>query len=372
MRVLHVHAGNLFGGVETTLLAQARHKDPDLDMQMSFALCFAGRFSEELAETRAPVYWLSKVRVRNPISVRRARQRLKRLLRQQQFDVIVTHSCWSQAIFGRVVKNAGAAQVFWLHDAAKGRHWLERWARRTTPNLIFCNSRFTASTLANLYRNVPFQVVYPPHSLTFTNSSIADRAKARRELETPEDAVVIVQVSRMEPWKGHELHLEALSLMKDLPQWVSWQVGGAQRPSEARYVKKLKNLALKLGIADRVRFTGQRSDVPRLLAAADIYCQPNIGPEPFGLTFIEALSARLPIVTTAMGGAQEIVNDTCGFLTAPAPMGLKTSLKRLIQDDQLRFAMSAAGRERAHELCDAGRQLNIICKLFGASAAKSV
>jgi glycosyltransferase involved in cell wall biosynthesis len=49
-----------------------------------------------------------------------------------------------------------------------------------------------------------------------------------------------------------------------------------------------------------------RSDVARLLAAADIHCQPNIGPEPFGITFIEALYAGLPLVTTSIGGAIEM------------------------------------------------------------------
>jgi glycosyltransferase involved in cell wall biosynthesis len=49
-----------------------------------------------------------------------------------------------------------------------------------------------------------------------------------------------------------------------------------------------------LRIADRVRFAGQRDDVPRLLAAADLHCQPNSSPEPFGVAFVEALAAGLP------------------------------------------------------------------------------
>ncbi|HMF56824.1 MAG TPA: glycosyltransferase [Pyrinomonadaceae bacterium] len=364
LRVLHVHSGNLYGGVETTLIAQAGHREPGLNMQLSFALCFAGRFSEELAAIRAPVYWLGEVRVRNPLSVRRARQRLKSLLRQQAFDLVVTHSSWSQAIFGSIVRESGLPLVFWLHGAAQGRHWLERWASRTPPDLVMCNSHFTASTLPNLYRNRPSKVVYPPHDSKQVRPSITERLAIRAELETPPDAVVIVQVSRMESWKGHALHLEALSLLKDLPQWVCWQVGGAQRRSEARYLKALKNLAVKLGIADRVRFVGQRSDIAALLSAADIYCQPNTGPEPFGLTFIEALLAQLPVVTTAMGGAQEIIDDSCGLLTDPDPNALAASLKRLIEDAQLRMSMSVVGPARARKLCGVGTQLNRMNELF--------
>ena len=79
----------------------------------------------------------------------------------------------------------------------------------------------------------------------------------------------------------------------------------------------LKTRAVSLGIADRVRFVGQRADVPQLMAAADIFCQPTRAPEPFGLVFVEALSQSLPVVTFAMGGPAEIVDETCGVLLPP-------------------------------------------------------
>ena len=66
-----------------------------------------------------------------------------------------------------------------------------------------------------------------------------------------------------------------------------------------------------------MRFLGQREDVPRLMAAADVFCQPNTGPEPFGIVLVEALYAGLPVVTSGFGGAAEIVDQTCGVLTAP-------------------------------------------------------
>ena len=123
----------------------------------------------------------------------------------------------------------------------------------------------------------------------------------------------------MEAWKGHRLLLEALGRLRHVPGWVLWVAGGAQRPYEARYLAELEAQATELGIRGRVRFLGQRSDVPRLLRAADIHCQPNLGPEPFGIAFIEALQARLPVVTTAMGGPLEIIDGSCGVLVAPRP-----------------------------------------------------
>src|SRR5207244_372423 len=132
----------------------------------------------------------------------------------------------------------------------------------------------------------------------------------RSALGTPLDATVIVMASRLEPLKGHHLLLEALSRLRGEPNWVCWIVGGPQRSSESRYREDLGARVLAAGMADRVRFLGQRDDVADLLTAADINCQPNEGPESFGIVFLEALYADLPVVTTALGGALEIIDES--------------------------------------------------------------
>src|SRR5258708_1301061 len=134
MRVLHVGSGNLYGGVETYLVTLARLRDICPAMEPEFALCFAGRLSQELQAHNAQVHSLGEVRSRFPWTVARARRTLKKLLRQESYDVVVCHSAWAQAIFGPVVHRAGGTikipLVFYLHNAAEKRHWLERWAAR--------------------------------------------------------------------------------------------------------------------------------------------------------------------------------------------------------------------------------------------------
>jgi glycosyltransferase involved in cell wall biosynthesis len=165
-------------------------------------------------------------------------------------------------------------------------------------------------------------------------------------------------VSRMEPWKGQGSLLEALGRLRDLPGWVCWLAGGAQRPHERRYVAALGRAASKLGIAGRVRFLGERRDVPQLLRAADIFCQPNTGPEPFGLVFVEALSAGLPLISSAIGAAQEIIDASCGILVGPGDVqALSDALRRLIEEPGERSRLGAPGPERARALCDPGRQI---------------
>jgi glycosyltransferase involved in cell wall biosynthesis len=367
LRVLHVHSGNMYGGVEKMLSTGAQLRQLVPSLETSFALCFAGRFSEELKATGAAIHWLEPARVRNPFSIRRARKRLREILRRESFDVVVAHSSWSQAIFGPVVRKAKLTLVLHLHGASDGRHWLERWARRAPPDFVICNSRHTAETLSKLYTNARSDVLYCPVAAPADPFSDAEREATRAEFKTGPDATVIIQASRMEAWKGQMLHLEALSLLKDVQGWVCWMVGGAQRASEREYESELKRATERLGLSERVRFLGQRDDVQKLLAAADIYCQPNTGPEPFGISFIEALYASLPVVTTAFGGACEIVDQSCGMLvpTNDAP-ALAKSLRRLIEDRTLRAELGIAGPIRARQLCDPATQMKRLHQMLAS------
>lgn len=355
MRVLHIHSGNLYGGVETMLTTLARRRDLCPGMEPHFALCFEARLSEELEACGARVRHLPNVRVSRPATVMRARRALAALLREERFDVVVCHSAWSHAVFAKVVRAASLPLVFWSHDAASGTHWLERWARRTPPDLAVCNSDYTARALRSLFPSARAEVVYCPLDLPDLAPfrTPESRAAVRAELDTPAAAAVIVQVSRMESWKGHSLHLKALGSLKELKGWTCWFVGGPQRASEVAYLKSLEAEAGRLGLGGRVRFLGARRDVPRLLAASDIFCQPNTRAEPFGLTFIEALAAGLPVVTTNVGAAAETLDESCGRLVSPADSrALASALRSLIESPSLRAELGAQGPQRAKILCD--------------------
>ena len=181
----------------------------------------------------------------------------------------------------------------------------------------------------------------------------------------PQDAVVIVMACRLEPWKGHELLLDALTQIQNLSSWHCWITGRPQRPIEATYLRKLHQRVEQQKLGERIHFLGHCENLPHVLAAADIHCQPNTGPESLGITFVEALYAGLPVVTTAMGGALEIVNDSCGILVPPGNVGaLSAILRRLIEDEPARTVLGAAGPARASELCDPERNMNRLYSIF--------
>ncbi len=374
MRVLHVYSGNLFGGIGAILVALARGRMLCAGVEHEFAVCFHGKLTRELTRLGARLHHLGPVRMSRPGTVRSARAALAALLKSTQatrstrampstaatpstappaFDRVVCHAPWAQGIFGGVARRAGVPLVFWAHDVMKGRHWTERLARRVAPDLAICNSRFTAGTLGSLYAGVPSAVVYAPVEMRRLPMDAEERRLTRLLLNTPERAIAIVMACRSERWKGHTVLLEALSRLRDVPGWIWWQVGGAQRPAEAAFLGELRHMADRFGISDRVRWIGERDDVPRLLVAADLYCQPNLEPEPFGVAFVEALAAGLPVVTVGRGGACEIVDDSCGVLVPPRdPGALAAELKQLIDDDGRRKRLAAAAPARAGRLCD--------------------
>jgi glycosyltransferase involved in cell wall biosynthesis len=364
MRVLHICSGNLYGGVERLLVTIARYSQVHSGVEPHFSICFEGRLSSELRDAGSPVQNVGAARLRNPMSVRTVRSNLQKLLFEYQFDAAVCHSAWSQAIFGPVVKWAGVPLLFWLHGAPSG-HWLERVAARIRPTKVICNSEFTSRSAWKLYPGIAKEVLYPACTITTHPYDPELRLQVRSEWNTPADSMVIVQVSRLERWKGHLQLLVALGELKTLADWTCWIVGGPQRPAEKRYFQELKKAADEYGIRDRVQFLGQSQNVGRLLRAAEIFCQPNTGPEPFGLVFIEALADGLPVVTSAIGGGAEIVDESCGILTPPEESAaLATALQKLITDSELRMRLSAAGPARARQFCDPKQQLRRLASVI--------
>jgi glycosyltransferase involved in cell wall biosynthesis len=362
VKVLHLTSGNLYGGIETYLLTLARLRHLCPEMEPHFGVCFPGRLQDELVAAGVPVYELGPVRLSRLWTVLRARWRLRRILRDTKFDVAVTHGSWPHVVFAPEVKRAGVRLVYAVHGQLDRGHWLNRWAARTPPDAVVANSRFTATTAATVFPGVPTDTVYLPVERRETDRDAA-RQELREELGTDREMVVILQASRLERWKGQTVHLEALGQLKSLSAWEAWFAGGPQRPAEDAYLGELKRRADELGIGERVKFLGQRTDVPRLMAAADVYCQPNTGPEPFGIVFIEALHAGLPVVTSNIGGAAEIVTPDCGILCPPGDVrAVADALRELITDLDRRQRLALAGPTRAAELCEPEHRLKCLAR----------
>jgi glycosyltransferase involved in cell wall biosynthesis len=305
---------------------------------------------------------LPQVRLRHLPSVWQSRRQLRRLLDEIKFDIVITHSPWVQSIFGGVAREDRLPLVFWMHGPFDG-HWLQRLASFTRPDFAICNSRWTQSTLARFYPRLSSEVVYAPVAPA---SVSLDRNAVRDSLGLAEEEIVILIAARMEAWKGH---LDLLRALKPLGS-AHWKllIAGAPSTSEERaYYELLQHEAAVPELAARVQFLGFRCDIPALLGASDIYCQPNREPEPFGIVFVEAMHAGVPVITSALGGAQEILDTQTGILVTPNDgEGLSRELARLIGDRELRERLGSAGPARARELCDRARQMRMLSETLQA------
>lgn len=361
--LLHAHSGNLYGGVETMLVTLARQPGP---LVHRFALCFEGRLAGELRGAGAQVGILGDVRFSRPWTVLGARRRLAKIVRAHWPAAVMCHSPWSLAALGPVARQQGVPLVLWAHAAFTCRHWLERLARLVaTPDLAICNSQYTRAAIGQVFPRTRAEVVYPPVAPP-PSFDPGRRAPKREGHGASPDTVVIVLVARLEPGKGHAALLDALASLRDRPGWTAWIVGGAQRRSEDVYRSELERRTNEARIADRVHFLGQRDDVAALLWAGDVYCQPNTRPESFGISFVEALAAGLPVITTDVGGAREIVTPACGVLVpAGDARALRDALERMMSDAGLRQRLRAAAPARAAALCAPDAAVQHVAEVLG-------
>jgi L-malate glycosyltransferase len=215
------------------------------------------------------------------------------------------------------------------------------------------------------YEGVPanrVHVVYNGIPVTAHDGIDLDRAAVRKELGVPEQAFVVIQVARLDETKNHRMALEAFRLFAaGYPPALLILVGdGPER-------ERLERAAAEFHLNAKVKFLGSRSDVRRLLSAADVAILTSLS-EGIPLSLIEAMAGGLPIVATSVGGVPEVVEHGETGLLVPSenPSALSEALRSLANDSELRTRLGDAGRRRAHEKFDEERMFAEYAELLGA------
>ena len=129
------------------------------------------------------------------------------------------------------------------------------------------------------------------------------RAATRAELGIASDVFLVGCFSRLHPWKGQTVLLDAIARMPNVHALI---VGGALFSGEAPYEAELRSRAELPSFAGRVHMLGARDDVPRLLSACDVVVHASVLAEPFGRVLVEAMLAGRPVVATRAGGVLSI------------------------------------------------------------------
>ena len=160
-----------------------------------------------------------------------------------------------------------------------------------------------------------------------------------------EKRFVIGLFSRLTPWKGQHILLEALASLPS--HFCALVVGDALFPEDKDYVSRLCQQAESLGLKERVRFLGFREDVWELMACCDVLVHCSVLAEPFGRVVVEGMATGKPMVAVNAGGVPEIIEDQrTGLLVPPGDASaLAKAVQKLESDPVWARQLGEAGQK---------------------------
>jgi glycosyltransferase involved in cell wall biosynthesis len=213
-------------------------------------------------------------------------------------------------------------------------------------------------------RHVTGTVLYDPLTIP-PRAEIDEQARQFRRTEGLEGVQLIVNVARVVPWKGLHVFLEAMAMvLRSNPNAVGLVVGDPA--DDSSYAEYLRTLSASLGLGDRVRFVGFRSDALTIMGAADVVVHSAIKPEPFGRVIIEAMALGKPVIAAAAGGPLEsVVSGVDGILVPPGqPDLLARALEDLLANPERAAAMGRAGVEKVRDRHSEGRFASSLLDIY--------
>jgi glycosyltransferase involved in cell wall biosynthesis len=271
--------------------------------------------------------------VRGKTDLRGALEHLRavRRLRPDVLQLNLRHPYSCQYALAAGLATRGVRVVAVEHRPVPAADRLQRLLKRLTSRRLAAHVAVSDSSA----REVERLAGLPDGSVRTIHNGLAPVDPAPRR----GGGTLLGAAGRFVPQKGFDVLLRALA---ELPQASLLLVGdGPERP-------RLERLVDELGLRDRVELTGWRPDAARLLAAVDAVVVPSRA-EPFGLVALEAMSAGVPVIASAVDGLAEVVTDgETGLLVPPDdPRLLAEAIARVLVDRSLSRALGERGREVA-------------------------
>jgi glycosyltransferase involved in cell wall biosynthesis len=275
--------------------------------------------------------------------------RLVMFLRAEKFDLLHAYLTYSNIIGPIAGALAGTPTIasirnadFEKKDYNALRGWLEITSIRYFASRVMANgiavAKYTRQRLNNRRK-----VDIIPNAVDFVVPVISDseRIEIRTEISTDPNRPIILSVGRLTPAKGFFDLLEAFAIVQKHYAEAVLVIAG-----RGKLLEPLTTRIGELGLAGSVFLLGMRSDVPRLLAAADIYVNASHW-EGTPVSVLEAMAAGLPIVATSVGETPYLLDENAGIL-APAhqPQMLAAGLISLLDSGEKRVQLGRAARER--------------------------
>jgi len=244
---------------------------------------------------------------------------------------------------------------FHLHDVLSASHFSAVNRRLAVfladrAALVVANSQASAEAYrAAGGRNPRLHVLYNGFCLERFSPVAPESARQALPSGLRGDFPVIGLFGRVTPWKGQHVLIEALALLPGVHALI---VGDALfTEDDRRYRQELGALAERLGVRERVHFTGFLPDIRPLVCAVDAVVHCSVAPEPFGRVVVEAMLLGRPVVAAGAGGVLELVHEgRTGLLTEPADArGLARAIRSLLDNPDRAQALGRAAREEARD-----------------------
>jgi glycosyltransferase involved in cell wall biosynthesis len=295
----------------------------------------------------------------SPQDDRTALARLTRLFGERQFDVVHTHSAKAGALGRWAAHRAGTPLIVHTYHGFPF-HSFQSPARRaayvaverrlatiTDVVLAIGTGVATEALRRGLARPGALRTVTPVVDGRVVRQDPHTRAAARRALDLPLDVPVVGTTGRMDFQKAPEHFLDAVAALRHQDAVGVWLGGGP-------LLEPVREAARRRGLAHRVRFVGERRDVPDLLPAFDVFAMSSRY-EGLPCAVVEAMRCGLPVVATAVNSVPDLVVPGVSGVLVPAgrPAALATALDGLLGDPATARRLAEEGRRLAGASFDA-------------------
>ena len=280
-----------------------------------------------------------------------AAKKLKRICKELSIDVVHTHFLRENyiSIISKLLGNRPKLinTRHMLLENSKGVILTNKLLTRFDDAIIAVSSSVNNQLLEEgipekrielIYNGIDISEWESPFELTF-----------RKEYNMPEDMLIITSVSRFTEEKGHEFLLDSIVLFKTYTE--NNKIGEKKFKfvlvGDGVLLESMRKKSYELGINDDVIFTGFRRDIKNILKSSDIFVSHSKS-EAFGISILEAIAAKLPVITTDSGGTIEIINHTYddGILIDYGDKeALAKSIINLINEEELRNSYSSKALE---------------------------
>lgn len=317
IKIVFITSGLGVGGAEIVLLNLLRELDRSRFKPSVVSLTGHGPVSDRIAALGIPVHHIDLRR--RPL---RDFAALVRLLRRERPAIVQTWMYHGDLIGSLAARSAGVKMIAWsLHNLmldprARGTRWSRdacaRLSRRLPRVILSCSEATAAYHIAAGYDASKVQVIPNGFDTDRFHPDAPAREALRRELDLPPDAPVVLHLGRLDPLKNHAGLLRAAAqVVARRPEVCFVMAGNGVTPQTA----SLAGLRRELGLESQVRMIGPRSDVPALLAGADLLLQTSMS-EAFPMALGEAMSCGVPCVATDVGDSALILG-TAGAVVPP-------------------------------------------------------